>query len=202
MGEPRRRSPAPPEAAAPLIRLEVADQRSPSDLPNTRSNAGVPKVGSRRAVASVSCRSDASPVPSRRGNGGTARRRAYCALPEGQSSSPPDAAVDRLEAGAAVRRVVDQLTEVAAVHAALPGLRALLERRDPLDLPQRQGEVREDAAALRPNTRRSPPDPPLRTPEVHDVRVLVREDESQPVVGVADQCCRRAVRHAVISIRL
>ena len=101
------------------------------------------------------------------------------ARPVGQPAVDP---IERLER-ILTRRLADNRAEVAGVHAAEPGDRALLVGRDPLDLPRGQEQVGK-------RQRRPPEDrsrdsrPSFRPIEVHHVRKLVGEDQPQPVVEV------------------
>ena len=94
-------------------------------------------------------------------------------------------AIDRLESG---RRCCapDYLAKVPGIHAALPCLRALLERCDAFDRPQRQRQIGEEhrVSSERPL---EAADPSKRSAQVNDVRVLVCEDQPQPVVCVRNR---------------
>ena len=94
-------------------------------------------------------------------------------------------AIDRLESG---RRCCapDYLAKVPGIHAALPCLRALLERCNAFDRPQRQRQIGEEHR-VSPERPLEAADPSKRSAQVNDVRVLVCEDQPQPVVCVRNR---------------
>src|SRR3954467_11980059 len=93
-------------------------------------------------------------------------------------------AVDRLEPIGGGGTVDDQ-PEIARWNPSFAGEHTLVVGRDPFDLPQGKKEVGVE-------DRRSPEYVPQRTNpstslvEMHDVGVLVRQDQSKPVIGIPD----------------
>ena len=98
------------------------------------------------------------------------------------------AAVDAIERqeGAVPRRFTLDRAKVSGVQPSHRGQPALFERCQAFDLPCRQQEIRK--RERRPAKHRThPARPAARSIEVDDVGVLVREDQLEPVVRVADQ---------------
>src|SRR5207302_6902890 len=84
------------------------------------------------------------------------------------------------------RIFLDDRLEVAGMEAAFTRYDALFVGREPFDLPDREKKIRK--GEWHPSKRAADDTrPALGSIEVHDVRELVREDQAQPIVGIADE---------------
>ncbi len=108
------------------------------------------------------------------------------ARPVGQAAVD---AIERFEATLS-RAFLNDGEEVSRVKPPFAGDRTLLVRRQTFDLPLRQKDVRERnrRAAEDPS---NDPRPAFRAIEVDDVRELVREDQTQPVIEIRAGSRRR-----------
>ena len=101
----------------------------------------------------------------------------------GPSIETAGGAIHRLES-MVCGRDVDDRAKISRGNPPLARHAALLERRNPLNLPDRKKGVRKDNGNAAEHTSEAF-NPPARPIEVQDVRVLVREDQLQPVGRVA-----------------
>ena len=175
--------------------------RSPSERPNTFVNAGAPRKGIRPAVASVSRASGRFAVAVGEVLVKEARRTRTAS---GRRASRPgrrrrDRAARTATRAAATSTIARKSAVANAPAAPVSALSSNVASA--LDLPDRQEQVGKQHRQPAEHAAQ-PADPAAAAAEVHDVRVLVREHQAQPVVGVADDCSRRGGAAAVISIVL
>ena len=117
---------------------------------------------------------------------GTVRVDRAAARPVGQAAVD---AIERLET-ILPRGLADNGAEIARVQPSFAGDHALLVRRQPFDLPRREEEVRK-CVRCAPEDSANDSRPACRAIEVHDVRELVREHQTHPVVELGTGSGRR-----------
>ncbi len=97
--------------------------------------------------------------------------------------------IDRIEPSGR-GRAIDDHAEVAGRHASFTRQRALVVRRDAFNLPEREKQIRKEHRGPAEHAAKAA-DPPAGLVEVHDVRVLVREHQAEPVIGVPNRAVAR-----------